>query len=151
MNKKLFFTLGLAIALVFSLSFSLCFATDATNTLKDAGNDMVNGVRDAVGGAENAIEDGARDLSNTSKNITGGTENMAHDATNGMGNIAGTAKNGVSYTATRTSAETGSTFMGMNATAWTWLIIGIAAIAIVALVWYYGNQLHNNYDNNHDE
>ena len=137
---------ALSILLIGIFTFSFCYATE-NNMLKDA----AEGVRNAVGGAENAIEDGARDLSNTSKNITGGTENMAHDATNGMGNIAETAKNGVSYTATRTSAETGSTFMGMNATAWTWLIIGIAAIAIVALVWYYGNQLHNNYDNNHDE
>ena len=28
----------------------------------------------------------------------------------------------------------------MNATAWTWLILGIATIVIVALVWYYGAQ-----------
>ena len=40
-------------------------------------------------------------------------------------------------------------FMGMNATTWTWLIIGIAAIAIIALVWYYSSQLKSssNYDN----
>ena len=50
------------------------------------------------------------------------------------------------YTATRTNAE-GSTLMGMNATTWTWLIIGIAAIAIVALVWYYSMQMRSsNYD-----
>ena len=51
------------------------------------------------------------------------------------------------YTATRTAA-TDNTFMGMNATAWTWLILGIAAIAIIALVWYYSTQLQSsNYDN----
>ena len=37
--------------------------------------------------------------------------------------------------------------MGMNATMWTWLIIGIATIAIVALVWYYSMQMRSsNYD-----
>ncbi len=144
MYKKLFTILSILLIGIFTFSF--CYATE-NNMLKDA----AEGVRNAVGGAENVIEDGARDLSNTSKNITGGTENMAHDATNDMGNIAEDTKNDVGYTATRTSAETGSTFMGMNATAWTWLIIGIAAIAIVALVWYYGNQLQNNYDNNDDE
>ena len=45
------------------------------------------------------------------------------------------------YNATRTSVDTqAGTFMGMNSTAWTWLIMAIAAIAIVALVWYYGTQ-----------
>ena len=47
------------------------------------------------------------------------------------------------YSATRTSTTdtTNNTFWGMNATAWTWLIIGLAAIAIVALVWYYSMQI----------
>ena len=43
------------------------------------------------------------------------------------------------YSATRTSTD--ATLMGMNATAWTWLILGLAAIAIVALVWYYSMQV----------
>ena len=53
-----------------------------------------------------------------------------------------TGTNNGDYTATRTST-TQATFMGMNATAWTWLILGIAAIAIVALVWYYSMQLRD--------
>ena len=56
-------------------------------------------------------------------------------------------KNNGNYNATRT-ATTANTFMGMNSTAWTWLIIGIAAIAIIALVWYYSMQLRSSdYDN----
>ena len=53
--------------------------------------------------------------------------------------------NSNTYIATRTST-TDSRFMGMNATAWTWLILGIAGIAIVALVWYYGSQMRTNHD-----
>ena len=67
------------------------------------------------------------------------------NAANNIGNaVTGTSNN---YTATRTSAD--NTFMGMNSTAWTWLILGIAAIAIIALVWYYSSQLNNN-DNRHE-
>ena len=53
------------------------------------------------------------------------------------------------YTATRTSTGE-STFMGMGSTAWTWLILGIAAIAIVALVWYYSMQFTNKNNNRYE-
>ena len=38
----------------------------------------------------------------------------------------------------------------MSSTMWTWLILAIAAVVIVALVWYYSNQISNkrNYDDN---
>ena len=49
MNKKLLITIGLAIAIIFSFSVTLSFATE--NTMQNAGNDVVNGVRDVVGGA----------------------------------------------------------------------------------------------------
>ncbi len=125
MYKKLFAIITIITIAVFS--FSIVLAAD-DDMLKDVTND----VRDAVGGAENTIENGARDISNTAKDMTN---------TN-SGNNAG-SENTNSYTATRTSSEGTSTFLGMGPTAWTWLIIGIAAIAIVALVWYYGTQINN--------
>ena len=144
MYKKLF--IGFSILLIGIFTFTFCYAADNT-MLQDA----AEGVRNAVGGAENAIEDGARDISNTSRDMTGGMENTAQNMTDDTRNSAQNMTNNDRYTATRTSAETGTTFMGMNATAWTWLIIGIAAIAIVALVWYYGTQLRSYDNNNHDE
>ena len=48
---------------------------------------------------------------------------------------ARTTNNG--YTATRTSTAQ-DTFMGMNATAWTWLIIGVLGVLVIGLIWYYG-------------
>ncbi len=39
-----------------------------------------------------------------------------------------------------------TTLLGMNSTAWIWLVIGIATIAIIALVWYYGKQNVNNHN-----
>lgn len=138
MYKKLFAIVTVLIIGIFS--FSVCLATD-NNMLQDA----ANGVRNVVGGAENALENGARSIGNTTKgatnNVDGGARNATGTTTNrtGNGTTTGTTRTD-GYTATRTNAGTRTTFMGMTATAWTWLIIGIAAIAIVALVWYYGNQ-----------
>ena len=65
-------------------------------------------------------------------------QNAGNSVSNTVTSMTNNMDNG-DYTATRTStnAEGDATFMGMTATMWTWLIMGIAAIAIVALVWYY--------------
>jgi hypothetical protein len=63
------------------------------------------------------------------------TNDNSSVATNSTGN----------YTATRTSTD--GSYMGMSSSTWTWIIMGIAAIAIIALVWYYSMQLtEKNYD-----
>lgn len=147
MYKKLLISFSILIAMI--LSFTVCFAND--NMLENA----ANGVRNVVGGAENAVEDAAKDVSNTSKEATNNIENGANNAKNTVTdnhNNETATTDGVrtnNYTATRTATDgTANTFMGMSATAWTWLIIGIAAIAIVALVWYYAAQMRSsNYDN----
>lgn len=150
MYKKLFISLVILATII--LSLSACFANNAGDMLKDAGDN----VRNAVGGVENTIEDAARGVSNTSRDFTGNVEEGANNIGNAMtDNNANTGMSIIdegrdgAYTATRTSTDTtGNTFMGMNATTWTWLIIGIAAIAIVALVWYYAMQMRSsNYDN----
>lgn len=163
MYKKMFLSLAILACMIFS--FTACFAAGNDGMLKDA----ADGVRNVVGGAENAIEDAAKGVSDASKDATGDMENGANkdknDMTNNDGNNGGnneqnngtttdanrTSTTGMNngYTATRTATDTGATtFMGMTATAWTWLILGIAGIAIVALVWYYGTQANstNNYD-----
>ena len=144
MYKKLLVSVGILLALIFS--FSICFA-----------NDAVNGVRNVVGGAENAVEGAVKGITNASKNVTGAMENGANNVGNAITNhtnnttTAHTTTNNAktnTYTATRTATTGNATFMGMNATTWTWLIMGIAAIAIVALVWYYSMQFRStNYDN----
>ena len=75
-------------------------------------------------------------------------KNAVMNAGNTVGTVTGTLDNGRSdYTATRT-ATTNDNLFGMSNTAWTWLILGIVGIVIVALVWYYGAQYeHRNYDN----
>lgn len=139
MYKKLLISIAVLIIGIFS--FSICFAN---NGLQDAADN----VRNVVGDAENAVEDAARNISNASKDATGKIEEGANNVGNAVMNNKDNNTNNTTgivndnYTATRT-ATTDNTFMGMNATAWTWLIIGIAAIAIVALVWYYSMQVRS--------
>ena len=143
MYKKIIVSTCILLASII-FSFNFCLANDATNMLENA----ANGVRNVVGGAEDAVENAASGVTNTVRNMTEDVENGANSATNSMRNATNSTKdtndnmNNEGYVATRTATDAGAaTFMGMTSTAWTWLIIGIAAIAIVALVWYYGNQL----------
>ncbi len=152
MYKKLLISGALLLTIIFSFSF--CFANNGFQ-------DVANGVRNIVGDAENAVEGAVKDISNASKNATGDMENAANNIGNNIkdsfdGNTAKDTNNDsrtmtgttTNYDATRTSTGTDNTFMGMNSTVWTWLIIGIAAVAIIALIWYYSMQFNsNNYDN----
>ena len=145
MQKKLFITFAIIISIIFS--FSVCFAADMLT-------EATNAVRDTVNNAENAVEGAMNTAGDAIKNSTEKTENTMENAGNTVGrdmhnatSSRNTTTNNGTYTATRTSTNGNATFMGMNATAWTWLILGIAAIAIIAVVWYYSNQLTS--ENNH--
>ena len=70
-----------------------------------------------------------------------GNNNENNNMDNNNNDNADNNANNGDYDATRTSAD--NTAMGMDSTAWTWLILGVAAIAIVALVWYYSSQVNN--------
>lgn len=143
MQRKILISISLLAAFfVFSCSYSFA-NTNVMNTVEggmknfasDAGNAINNGanaVRDGVGHVENGVE-------NVASDVFGGT-NATRNNTAIMG---GTNNN---YTATRTSTNN-ATFLGMTANAWTWLIMGILAVAIVALVWFYGRQHSNSYTN----
>ncbi len=140
MKKKAIVSLVLTLSVIFSFTF--CFA--ANNGFTEA----TNGVRNFVGGVENTVENAAMDVSNTSKNITGDVENgMSRNDNNGfMGSIDN--DNG-RYSATRTSTD--NTILGMSSNAWTWLIVGIAAIAIIAVIWYYSMQFTRTNTHHDDE
>ena len=159
MYKKLL--IGTLVLLITIFSFSFTFAA---NEIRDAANSIGNGVKDIVGGAANGIEDAAKGVSNASKGATANVVETANSVGNRMmengdnnntnkdtNNNMGDNMDSNNYTATRTSTGNGdTTLMGMNATAWTWLIIGIAGIAIIALVWYYGSQLRTSHDSDRD-
>lgn len=141
MNKKIYVSFAILLSIIFSFTF--CFATSATDDMKKT----VNDVRNFVGDAENTVENAALDISNVSKDVTGDMENgMNHETKN---STTGTITQNMSgqYSATRTSTD--NTVMGMTSTAWTWIILAIVAIAIIALVWYYSMQITNNNIYNH--
>lgn len=152
MNKKIGISIAIIISMIFS--FTVCFANDGGNMVQDA----ANGVRNVVGGAENAVEDAAKGVTDGAKNITNNIENVGNKAENKASNASNMTSSdnsrmstNNSYTATRTSTGTeANTFMGMTATSWTWLIMGIAAIAIIALVWYYSAQMRSSNYDDHD-
>lgn len=144
MKKKTWIAITTALA-VLLFGFSYSFATN------NIGQEAVDGVRNVVGGAENIVEDAAG-------GIASGVKNGVSDVTNGARNIANGAMtsdntgNG-GYNATRTATTrtmdaTSSTFLGMGATAWGWLIMAIVGIITVALVWYYGKEHEENYTQN---
>lgn len=145
MNKKFFVFFGIILCIIFSFTF--CFAEN-NDGLKKATND----VRNFVGGVEDTAENVAKDVSNVSKDATGSVENGLDNDMNNRNDNAGyksSETNGGQYTASRVSTDD-TTLMGMTSTAWTWLIIGIAAIAIIAVVWYYSMQFTNS-SNHHDD
>ena len=149
MNKKIGISIAIIISMIFS--FTVCFANDGGNMVQDA----ANGVRNVVGGAENAVEDAAKGVTDGAKNITNNIENVGNKAENKASNMTSSDNSRMStnnsYTATRTSTGTeANTFMGMTVTSWTWLIMGIAAIAIIALVWYYSAQMRSSNYDDHD-
>lgn len=147
MNKKIYVSFAILLSIMFSITF--CFATSNTDGL---GN-TVNDVRNFVGGVENTVENAALDITDTSKNITGDMENgMNSDAkTNGTMGITTKENSSSQYSTARTSTD--NTVMGMTSTAWTWIILAIVAIAIIALVWYYSMQITNSnmYNHRNDE
>ena len=163
MNKKIFFTvLMIFISLIAFCSYSFA-ATNMMNNARNAVMDAGNAIGDTIVEAKNAVVDGARGLTNGATTLgndaMNGVKNMGNDAVNGERNIEDNAvdtmnttggifdNNNDNYTATRT-ATTNNGFLGMSDTTWTWLILGIVGIAIVALVWYYGAQYeHRNYNN----
>lgn len=158
MQKKVILIFAIIISIIFS--YSICFATDGTdavrNTVNDAGN-MVEGAMENVG---NMVENTMNNVGNAMKDSTEKTENTMENAGNAIEEAGNTIEkdtknvtsdnmgtNNDTYTATRSSTNGNATFMGMNSTAWTWLILGIAAIAIIAIVWYYSMQMTSEKNN----
>ena len=151
MNKKIFMTFLLISFLLLVTSY--CFAANgAMNNAKSAVMSAGNSVGNVVGGAANAVADGARSLTDgaarTGNDAASATRNVGDDNTAANDATIGTLDTGDNdYNATRTVTGTMNLF-GMSTSAWTWIILAIAGLAIVGLVWYYGAQYeHRNYNN----
>ena len=155
--KKVYITL-LTVLAILVISFSYCYAENsemvdgirnmvggAENSIENAGQGLMNGTKDAINNGKNMIENTADNIGNGIQNI--GNEMQDDDNTDISGMTTDTNNNN-DYTAVRTANDGNSngTFLGMNPTIWTWVIIGVIGAAIVALVWIYGKQHEENYN-----
>lgn len=170
MKRKV--TLVAIIALIISLVFSISVSAN-TNDIMNAAGSATNFVRNAVGGAEDVVENAAKGAAGAIKSgtnaIENGGERIGNDVKNGMTDMRdtmmsnntnsmvgtsrtdGTGGSNNNYTAARTSSTGQFTFLGISNTVWTWLIIGITAIAIISLIVFYmrQNKATNNIYNSH--
>lgn len=151
MKKKFLLTTFLAIAVCLAFSFSCVLATTNTNP--------VEGIRNAVGGAENVVENVAGDITNGVKNGTStvtntmenktGTDGNTDNKSNTIGAIM-TDNNNNGYTAARTATTGEPTMAGIKMTTWSWIILAVAAVGIITIIWSYLAQKKNNYDSYND-
>ena len=100
------------------LIVSILFAILFISSISFANNDVKNGIHNVTDG------------------IVDGTERLGDDVRSGISNAEDTV---------RTTASDITTNNTMNASLWIWLTLSIAAVIIVALVWYYGTQKTDRY------
>ena len=139
MTKKILIALMILFATLF-LSNTVFAESAIQNGMNDAGSEVkdswnkiggaVQDVGNNVRGAINSVEGAANDAMNGNKH----NDNQNNDQNKGIMN------NDNGYTATRTSTDTENNVLGMNSTAWTWAVIVVLGVAIVALIWYYEAQ-----------
>lgn len=133
MNKKILLTIVTMILLLSVCVYSFAmdnvvndvrdFVGDTENTVENVAGDAVNGVRDGInaveGGTENVIDDVEDGMEDTENTITGTTTDDDNDG----------------YTASMTSAD--QSVDNLTSNMWTWIVIGVFAIAIALMIWYY--------------
>ena len=134
MKKSIFIVSFVILSLIFSYSFVMA---------TDDGNNVANGIKNTVNNAENMAEDAGKNVGGAIKNGAEDAGNTVKDSAQKAGDSLQNGAENVGYTATRTATEqnTGNTTQGwMNRDIWTWIIVGIITIVIVALIWYYASR-----------
>lgn len=143
MSKKIFLTLLTILFIIscYSVTFATNMMNDTKNTVMKAGNSIGN----SIVKAKDSVVGGAKNLTNDVEKTGTGAIDTAKDTTYSA--IDRGSMQTTQYDAVRTSAD--SNLLGMDSTAWSWIIMSIVGIVIVALVWYYGAQYeHRNYHSN---
>lgn len=142
MNKKIFISILIVFAILLS---TFVFANNDTtlgNELKNSIDKSGDTLQNVGEGARNVASDIGNGIQNAASNVGQGVENMfdGNDDNWGNNNNNGNNEND-GYVATRTTTDGGAGMTGMmNNTTWIWLIMGIVAVAIVGLTWYYVTQ-----------
>lgn len=127
MAKKIFISLAI---IFLSLCCSVCFAAE-NNSNVNLGEEITDSLDKAGSSVRNVADDAMNEVDGRDRNNNNNTENRNSN----------TAKNGFtnSYNAVRTSVDEVATG-NMSTTTWIWIILAVAAIVIVAMVWYYATQ-----------
>lgn len=137
--KKKFFVISALLVSLLAISTSYAFAnTNMVNTVEHAAQNITSDAGNMLNNSANATKD-------TINNISAGTQRTGNNI------VSGTTTNNNrtgNYNATRTN--TNATWLGMDSTAWTWLIMGIVAVAIIALVWSYARQKNTSTHSNNE-
>lgn len=147
--KKIIISSILFLALSF-ISIQI-FAATVNNDVKNTTGNVKNSVLNTVNNTKNAVQDMGNSVGNGLKNAKNSVVQSTEKAGNSVMNAGNSITNGMdnmnnNYNVQRTAADV--TVMGMTTNTWTWLIIAIVGIAIIGLVWYYGNQYeHRDFDN----
>lgn len=152
MFKKVSLCIAIIAAMLLFTSFS--FATNLGNEVQNsmektgntvgnmvegatnAGKEVVNNVGNAVSGTMNNIRDGFNtvtdDMNNNSAtdDINDSTANNQNDTNN-------------NYIATRTATFGAGT---NNSTMWIWVVLGVVALLIIGLSWYYMSDNRNSHN-----
>lgn len=137
-KKSLICGLAMVVLLLFC---GICFAADDGNSISlgnevmrsidKTGNSFRNVVSgNVVNGAVNNVREGTNNVENGLNDVVNG-----NDRNNNAGNR--------DYNTVRTTTEgttTNGTAGTMTATTWMWLILIVAAVIIIAAIWYYATQ-----------
>lgn len=140
MTKKVF--IGILVSILLSLCTSFCFAATDTDKV-NLGNDV-----------SSSIDKGVNSIGDAAKGIVNGTDRAVRDTGDAIGNMGNRIDsnnnnnrnyntrnyNNGNYSTTRTSVDNSMNSTGMSTTTWMWVIFAIAAVIIIAAIWYYAMQ-----------
>lgn len=163
MKKSIFIISFIILSVLFSYSFVYAenpgqqmvngmkeTADGAGNAIEDAANGTAGAIKDGANGLKNMTEDAANNakkgMENAGENVDNAMENAGNDIQDGAENVGDSMRNAGNrtYEAARTATESPTTNNNnqgwMNRDIWTWIIVGIITIVIVALIWYYASR-----------
>ena len=132
MKKSYIVSIVLAIVLLL-FTFSCCFAMENSTMSQDMKN-MASGVENTMQDVGNTVSQGAQSIGN-------GIQSAGNKVMSSMSN------DNTNYSVTRTATTAESSFLGMNPSMFTWVIMAIVGLAIIVLVWMYARQHDESYYN----